>query len=215
MSRSQLSVVSCQRDLRSHLPQRTPSGVEGALPWRTPSRVEGPLPRRTSSGVEGLLLLLLPLLLFTSCRMNYSFTGGDVGDARTMSVDLFQARAPLSTPLSAQVFTETLRDLLLAQTPLRLDPDQGDVQYSGAITGYDVQPVNIQANETAALNRLTITVSLTYVNTLDPKKNAEATFSRFADYSSDQDLVQVEETLVQEISRQIAQDIFDRTLGSW
>ena len=161
--------------------------------------------------------LLLPLLvfLFPGCRVNYSFTGGDVGTARTVSVDLFQARAPLATPLSSQVFTETLRDLLLAQTPLRLDPDGGDVQYSGSIVGYDVQPVSIQANETAALNRLTITVSLTYLNTIDPKKNAEATFSRFADYSSSQDLIQVEETLVQEISRQIAQDIFDRTLGNW
>lgn len=160
-------------------------------------------------------ILLCIVIIFAACRANYSFTGGNVGEARTVSVDLFQARAPLATPLSSQVFTETLRDLLLAQTPLRLDPNEGDVQFSGAITGYDVQPVSIQANETAALNRLTITVGLTYVNTTDPKKNAEATFSRFADYPSTQDLVQVEETLVQEISRQIAQDIFDRTLGNW
>jgi hypothetical protein len=147
--------------------------------------------------------------------VNYSFTGGDPGAARTMSVELFQARAPLATPLSAQVFTETLRDLLLAQTPLRLAQNDGDVQYSGSIIAYDVQPVNIQASETAALNRLTITVSMVYVNTTDPRKNAEATFSRFADYPSSQDLVQVEESLVQEISRQLAQDIFDRTLGNW
>jgi hypothetical protein len=162
-----------------------------------------------------LSLLLLLLLLLPSCRVNYSFTGGDVGNARTLSVDMFQARAPLATPLSAQVFTETLRDLLIAQTPLRLMPDDGDVQYSGSITGYDVQPVAIQADETAALNRLTMTVSVVYVNTLDPRKNAEATFTRFTDYSSTQDLLQVEETLVLDISRQIAQDIFDRTLGNW
>ena len=165
-------------------------------------------------GCQGIALVLL-LGLLPSCKVNYSFTGGDVGTAKTVSVDLFQARAPLATPLSSQVFTETLRDLLLAQTPLRLDPNEGDVQYTGSIIGYDVQPVSIQANETAALNRLTITVSMIYVNNTDPKKNAEATFSRFADYSSSQDLVQVEETLVQEISRQIAQDIFDRTLGNW
>ncbi len=155
------------------------------------------------------------LLALSSCRVNYSFTGGDVGTAKTMSVELFQARAPLATPLSSQVFTETLRDLLLAQTPLRLAQEEGDVHYSGSIIGYDVQPVSIQANETAALNRLTITVNVTFVNNIDPRKNAEATFSRFADYPSTQDLLQVEETLVQEISGQIAQDIFDRTLGTW
>lgn len=160
-------------------------------------------------------LLLLIVLVMPGCRVNYSFTGINVGEARTVSVDLFQARAPLATPLSAQVFTETFRDLLLAQSPLRLEQNEGDLQYSGSITGYDVQPVSIQANETAALNRLTITVSMIYVNALDPKKNAEASFSRFADYPSTQDLLEVEETLVQDISRQISQDIFDRTLGDW
>jgi len=157
----------------------------------------------------------LVLLFITGCRVNYSFTGGDVGDARTMSVELIEARAPLATPLSAQVLTESVRDLLLAQTPLKLKQEEGDVQYSGALIGYDVQPVNIQANETAALNRLTMTVKVTYVNTLEPKKNKEFTVARFADYDSGQDLTSVEEQLARDIGKQLAQDIFDRTLGDW
>lgn len=163
--------------------------------------------------LSGTALLLF--VLFSGCRMSVSFTGGDVGDARTMSVDLFQARAPLATPQSAQLFTETIRDLLLAQSPLKLAREDGDLQYSGAIVGYDVQPVSIQASETAALNRLTITASVTYVNTLEPKKNSEFTVARFADYNSAQDLISVEEQLVDEIAKQLAQDIFDRTIGSW
>ena len=157
----------------------------------------------------------LLIVILASCRVNYSFTGGDVGDARTVGVDLFEARAALATPLSAQVFTESLRDLLLAQTPLKLRTARADVQYSGYLTGYDVQPVSIQANETAALNRLTITVAVTYINSLDTQKNAEFTVSRFADYDSTLDLITVEERLVGEIGKQLAQDIFDRTLGNW
>jgi hypothetical protein len=162
-----------------------------------------------------IIVAFLLTAILAGCRMNVSFTGGDVGDARTMSVELFQPRAPLATPQSAQVFTETLRDLLLAQSPLKLSREDGDVQYSGAIVGYDVQPVSIQASETAALNRLTITASVTYVNTLEPKKNSEFTVARFADYDSTQDLSAVEEQLVTIITRQLAQDIFDRTIGSW
>ena len=157
----------------------------------------------------------LLLLFSTGCRVNYSFTGGDVGDARTMSVDLIEARAPLATPLSAQVLTESVRDLLLAQTPLKLKQSEGDVQYSGALVGYDVQPVSIQANETAALNRLTMTVKITYVNTLDAKKNKEFSVARFADFDSSQDITAVEEQLARDIGKQLAQDIFDRTLGDW
>ena len=158
---------------------------------------------------------LLLLIALASCRVNYSFTGGDPGNARTMSVDLFQTGAPLASPNVAQVCTETVRDLLLAQTPLKLARTEGDVQYTGTIVGYDVQPVSIQANESAALNRLTITLNVVYVHTLDPTKNTTFTVSRFADYNSTQDLVTVEEQLVRVISNQLAQDIFDRTLGNW
>jgi len=165
--------------------------------------------------MRSLLAVLILAHVMTGCRVNYSFTGGDVGSARTVSVELFGTGSALATPQCAQVFTETLRDLLLAQTPLKLAQSDGDVQYSGSITGYEVQPVSIQANETAALNRLSLTVRVTYVNTLEPAKNTESTFTRFADYESGQDLVTVEERLVEQISDQLAQDIFDRTLGNW
>ena len=130
--------------------------------------------------------------------MNYSFTGGDVGDATNGE------RGTASTPArrwprpqSAQVFTETLRDLLQAQTPLNLARQDGDAQYSGAMSGYDVQPVSIQANETAALNRLTITVTVTYVNTLgaeEEQPNSPSPASRII--TAPRTSVTVEERLV-------------------
>ena len=166
--------------------------------------------RRTST--IGLVILLATL---ASCRMNYSFSGGDVGDAQTVTVEQFDGRAPLATANSVQIFSENLRTLLLAQTPLKLKKAEGDVQYSGSIVGFDVQPVSIQANETAALNRLTMTVAVTYINTLEPKLNTEFNVTRFADFDSSQDLVSVEQQLVGEISKQLAQDIFERTLGNW
>lgn len=171
----------------------------------------------TTGNRSSLLLTLLPALCFTvsSCRIHYGLSGGDTGNARTISVQLFDARAPLCTPQSAQTFTETLRDLLQAQTPLSLTRSEGDVQYEGAIIAYDVQPVAIQANESAALNRLTISVSVHYTNTLDPKKSTDINASRFADYNSSQDLTSVEAQLVEDISKQLAQDIFDKTLGNW
>lgn len=189
-----------------------PSAHAPVTPAHRPDRWIALSGNRRTDLYAALLFLLVAL---PGCTVNYGFTGGDPGNAKTMSVELFEARAPLATPQSAQTFTETLRDLLLAQTPLQFAATDGDVRYSGSIVGYDVQPVSIQANETAALNRLTITVSVTYVNTLEPKKNAEMQLSRFADYSSSQDLVAVEEQLVQDIGKQLAQDIFERTLGNW
>ena len=182
--------------------------------WKSASskrRVGAP----TQLAARRFQLHLLLLLTLTSCSVNYGFTGGDVGQAKTFSVITFQPRAPLASALSAQIFTETLRDLLQAQTPLDMVKRDGDVNYEGEITGYDVQPVSIQASESAALNRLTIAVNVRYANATDKSKNSEFNVSRFVDYDSGQDLANVEEALVLEISRQLAQDIFDRTLGNW
>lgn len=155
-------------------------------------------------------------MLSTGCTVSYSFTPqASVGGAKSFSVEQFEARAPLSTAQSAQTFTETLRDLLQAQTPLDQQRTDGDVQFAGAITTFDVQPVAIQANETAALNRLTMAVQVRYTNATDKAKDSEFNVSRFADYSSTQDLSTVEAALVAEISKQLSQDIFDRTLGNW
>ncbi|MBS1940353.1 MAG: LptE family protein [Bacteroidetes bacterium] len=155
-------------------------------------------------------------LLFGGCTVNYSLSGGAVpATAKTLSVASLEARAPLCSPQTAQGITEALRDLMQAQTPLTLIQSSGDIAYDGAITGYDVQPVAIQANETAAMNRLTITVSVHFANKADSKSDADISVSRFADFPSSQDLSTVETGLVQEIGKQLAQDIFDRTLGNW
>jgi hypothetical protein len=165
---------------------------------------------------RSLLVAMIALLPVAGCRVSYSASGGTIPPgARTMSVALFDPRAPLCTPQVAQTFTESVRDLLQAQTPLALVRADGDVQYEGAITGYSVQPVAIQANETAALNRLTIAITVRYTNKLEPKNSTDITASRFADYPSAQDLTAVETQLVEDIGRQLAQDIFDRSLGNW
>ena len=158
----------------------------------------------------------LVLLVLGGCSVNYSLSGGSVPpSAKTLSVASLEVRAPLCSPQAAQGITEAVRDLMQAQTPLTLVQQNGDIAYEGTITGYDVQPVAIQANETAALNRLVITISIHFTNKVDSKSDADITVSRFADYSSSQDLSTVEAGLVSDIGKQLAQDIFDRTLGNW
>lgn len=160
--------------------------------------------------------LLLSVLLLAACHAHYGISGISLTHGeQTISIALFDARAPLCTARNAQTFTETLRDLMQAQTPLSMVRADGDIRYEGTITGFDVQPVAIQASETAAMNRLTISVSVHYTNTKAPKESADITAARFSDFPSTQDLATVQDQLVSDISKQLAQDIFDKTLGNW
>lgn len=156
------------------------------------------------------------VLFLGACKVNYSFTGASVSpDIRTVSVAYFPNFAPLAQPTLSQVFTEGVKDYFLSQTSLSLAEKYGDIQFSGEITDYRTDPVAIQQNETAAQNKLTITVKVKYVNTKNEEENFEKTFTRFETYSSSRNLNEVETELIPLIVDQIVQDIFNASLGNW
>jgi hypothetical protein len=157
------------------------------------------------------------LLMFVlSCNVSYKFNQASVSpDTKTVSVELFQNYASLAGPGLNQQFTEALKDVFLTQTNLTIVPQNGDIQFSGAITGYAIQPVAIQGNETAALNRLTITVNVKYINTKNEKENFESSFSRFTDYDSNLNFSEIEEQVTKEVIDQLTQDIFNKAFSNW
>ncbi|MEY3398119.1 MAG: hypothetical protein RL220_713 [Bacteroidota bacterium] len=161
-----------------------------------------------------LAVYILFISLLTSCGI-YSFRGGQYSGAKTFSVDFFKSQSALAPQVYSQNFTESLKDLLLAQSPLSLVTRDGELQYEGAVTGYTIAPVAIQENETASLNRLTITVKVKYTNTLDNSLSFERNFSKFADFAADVDLFTVEETLWQQINDQLTQEIYNASVGNW
>lgn len=153
-------------------------------------------------------------LLFIGCGV-YSPYGAQTSGAKTYSVSAFQLVTPLASASSALALTEELRDRIQRQSTLRLVNAEGELQFAADITVWDVKPVNVQGDETAASNRLTIGLRLSYENTIVPDLSFERTFTRFADYTSDQDLLQIEDELVDEIGEQLSQDVFNATLGNW
>lgn len=153
-------------------------------------------------------------LLFFGCGV-YSPYGAQTSGAKTYSVSAFQLVTPMASASSALALTEELRDRIQRQSTLRLVNAEGELQFAADITVWDVKPVNVQGDETAASNRLTIGLRLSYENTVVPDLSFERTFTRFADYTSDQDLLQIEDELVDEIGEQLSQDVFNATLGNW
>lgn len=161
------------------------------------------------------LLFFSSCLLIISCGV-YSFTGGDVGNAKTIQIDFFQNQAQLIEPSLSQTFTQQLQDLFTRQTNLTLTANNGDLQFSGEITDYRIAPMSATSQQTSAQNRLTITVNVRYLNNLDEKKDFEKTFSFYADYPANAQLTgSVQETAFTEILDRITQDIFNASVGKW
>jgi hypothetical protein len=161
-------------------------------------------------------LLILLAGVAPSCKISYSFTGANISPAvKTFSVYYFPNRAPLINPTLSQTFTEALREKLQRQTSLNELEENGDLIFEGQITGYEVRPMSIQKDDLAALNRLTITISVKYTNNIDPDQSLEQNFSAFEDFDSSSSLSDVEDGLVPDIIAKITEDIFNATLANW
>lgn len=168
--------------------------------------------------MSGRFRILWPLLglILTGCTVNYSFTGADIpAEADTFSVQTFQILTPQAAPDYGLLISESLKDLMLAQTRLDLEDKRGDLQFEGAVTQYQVGNAAISSDEFTTLNRLTVSIKVKYTNTIDKEKSFEKTFSRFVDYSADQNFASIEAELIDDVNSQLTQDIFDASLGAW
>jgi predicted oxidoreductase len=163
-----------------------------------------------------LLFTVYCLLVFSSCKVNYTFSGASVSpDVKTVSIQYFRNNASLAPPTISQAFTEALKDIFTSQTNLGTVAQGGDLNFEGEIIGYATAPVAIQSNDQAALNRLTVTVSVKFTNLKDEKQNFTTTFSRYAEYSSTQSLSAVQNTLIDQVNQQLVQDIFNKAMINW
>lgn len=155
------------------------------------------------------------LLTLQSCGI-YSFTGADTGEAETFQVNFFQNNADLVEPGIDRTFTNSLQDLIQNQTSLSLVNNNGDLVFEGEITEYYISPMSATAQNTAAQNRLTISVNVRYYNTLEPEKDFERRFSFYYDYPAATQLVGANlETALDEIYTRLTQDIFNAALTDW
>ncbi len=159
--------------------------------------------------------ILSVTLLLISCGI-YSFTGADTGNAETFQVNFFQNNAPLVEPGLDIDFTNALQDLIQNQTNLSLVTNGGDLIYEGEIIEYRISPMTATANNTAAQNRLTVSVNVRYFNTLEEEKDFEQRFSFFFDYEGAAQLVGAQkDTALEEIFERLTQDIFNASLANW
>ena len=164
-------------------------------------------------------------IFLTGCGV-YSFTGANISpDIKTISIQTFYDEVGTGPPNLSQLFTEKIRDYYQQNTSLSIVTNEGDLQLEGSIVGYRLTPMaprasgsqNFENTDIAALQRLTITVKVTYLNTQDDSYDFEGqNFSFYQDYDPEkEDFNSIEATLVEEIYDAIVLDIFNASVANW
>ena len=163
-----------------------------------------------------ILPILAAALLVSACGI-YSFSGTSIqNDVETINIDFFEYRAEKVNPSLSNDLTEALRTRFRRMTRLEQVEQDGDLEITGEITGYDVRPASVSAEEIATQNRLTVSVRVSFTNRKYPEDNFEnKTFSAYADYDSTYSLDAVESSLCAEIIEKLIEDIFNASVAQW
>lgn len=161
---------------------------------------------------------LLLIAVLTACA--YKFNGASTVGLKTVVVKVFENNAPLVVPTLSNEFTEALKTRIRNQTSLSISTTEGDAVFEGRITGYDIKPVALQssATPTAGANRLTITVAVKYTNNTAGKEKAsfEESFTKYFDFPLNGASIQAAlPGAIENINKQLTEDIFNRAFAQW
>jgi hypothetical protein len=170
----------------------------------------------TISFLPALILLNFAL---TSCGI-YSFTPkGTLPDSiKTVRVQIFENHAPYVNPQLTPNLTDRVRQKITRQTKLtQTNSDNANLDISGTITDYSVLTTGVSSTngqKQTSVNRLTVTVHVTFNNTMaNDVKEADVSLS--FDFNANQSLQQAEASLLDEMVRQLSDEIFNRIFSDW
>lgn len=172
---------------------------------------------RTILSIAGMVAALVAtMFLVHSCGI-YSFTGTSIQpEVKTVTINYFEYQALKVNPSLSNDLTTALQDKFLKLTKLEQVDMDGDIEITGAVTGYDVKATAITANEQASQNRLTVTVKISFTNRQFPEDDfQDKSFSAYADFDAMQQLDAVEASLCEEIIEQLCDDMFNATVANW
>lgn len=165
-----------------------------------------------------LISCLVILLVIVSCRISYQFNGAsiDYTKIKTIQIKDFQNQARLVYPPLSQEFSEHMRDVFLRNTKLQLvNNGRADLEIEGEIIGYDLMALAVQEGQYAAQTRLTMTVRMRFHNNVNPQEDKEETFSAYQNFNSSEMLDNIQAQLVEQMNKEIVDQIFNATMANW
>ena len=171
------------------------------------------------SGIQLFVKFILPITLcatlWSGCGI-YSFRDAVIPDnIKTIKIGFIENKARYVNPQLAPLLTDKLQQKIMSQTKLtRTNNDDAHYQIFATITNYDPsQTVGVSALQ-ASTNRLTVTVHVVLKKTLENKEQ-EFDVTRNFDFSATLTLNQAEGQLMEDILRNITDDIFNQIFSNW
>lgn len=170
-----------------------------------------------SSWIKQGGIWLFVVLTMISCTISYRFNGASINydKVKTITINTFENRALYQYGPLASTFNNKLQDAYAQQTKLRFVKQGGDLELSGEIVGYDVYNKSVAADGFSAQVELRLTINVRFVNNTNHTEDFEQRFTASQTYDSTLQLTSVQDGLIEEMTKEIVDQIFNATVANW
>lgn len=173
--------------------------------------------------MKRMLIAILSIAVMTACSVSYSFKGIDIDYTKIKTMELrdMTNQAPLLQMPLVISFNEHLKDVFTRNTKLSFVEAGGDLELEGEIVRFDLTPMSVKETGgdnnqiRASETRLTMSVKIRFRNNVNSAKDKEETITAYRDFDSSLMFDDVQDTLMDELKKDIADQIFNSTLSDW
>ena len=152
-----------------------------------------------------------------SCSVSYKFNGASIDYTKTKTIQIadFPIRSSYVWTPMGPMFNNELKDQFASHTRLSQVKRNGDLKLEGEITQYQQRNKSVSAEGYSAQTELSMTVNVRFTNNVNHNEDFERQFTATSTYETTQSLSSVQEGLVQEMVKDICDQIFNATVANW
>lgn len=160
---------------------------------------------------------IVTLTAIVSCKVSYGFNGASIDYSKTKTIQIadFPIRSSYVWGPMGPMFNNQLKDKFANNTRLIQVRSNGDLKVEGEITQYQQRNKSVAADGYSAQTELSMTVNVRFTNNVKHDEDFEKQFTATATFDTSTSLSAVQEQLVEEMCKDICDQIFNATVANW
>lgn len=174
--------------------------------------------RHTSATKLYRMAIIATLAILTAaCSVSYKFNGASIDYTKTKTIQIneFPIRSAYVWGPMAPMFNNELKDIFSSHTKLQQVKRNGDLKIEGEITQYQQRNKSVSSEGYSAQVELSMTVNVRFTNNTNHSEDFERQFTASQYYDSSLSLNAVQDELVQQMVKDITEQIFNATVANW
>jgi len=164
-----------------------------------------------------ILFCVAIVLMLSACSVSYKFNGASIDYTKTKTIQIadFPIRSSYVWGPMSPIFNNQLKDVFANNTKLIQVRRNGDLKLEGEITNYQQRNKSVSAEGYSAQTELSITVNVRFTNTVNHSEDFERQFTATQSYETTLSLNVVQEELVNQMVKDLCDQIFNATVANW